>query len=130
MNDITRMNENELSLNISGRAGSWHDDYKNNPHIFIGNIAPDVSQEELLIIFSQYGEIDDINIIKDRNTNTRKPFCFLTYFDYRSAILAIDNLNMLELKGKNLRVDHASNESYNPSKYGRKIPDLFKDCSS
>ena len=41
----------------------------------------------------RYGEIVDVNLVRDRSTGKSKGFCFVAYEDQRSTILAVDNLN-------------------------------------
>lgn len=58
---------------------------------------------------SQYGEIEDINLVRDENSGKSKGFCFLKYEDARSCVLAVDNLSGAEVCGRSLRVDHVEN---------------------
>merc|ERR1712071_451433 len=57
-------------------------------------------------IFSQYGEVANLNLVRDKVTGKTKGFCFLCYEDQRSTILAVDNLNSTKVCGRTLRVDH------------------------
>ena len=41
----------------------------------------------------RYGEIVNINLVRDKRTKKSKGFCFLAYEDQRSTVLAVDNLN-------------------------------------
>ena len=41
----------------------------------------------------RYGEIVNINLVRDRKSGKPKGFCFLAYEDQRSTVLAVDNLN-------------------------------------
>jgi RNA-binding motif X-linked protein 2 len=36
--EIQRLNERELQLGLTGRGGSYHDDYKDSAYIFVGNL--------------------------------------------------------------------------------------------
>lgn len=60
-------------------------------------------------MFSQYGEVMDVNMPKDKETAKSRGFAFLMYEDQRSTILAVDNLNGATLLDKTLRVDHVQN---------------------
>lgn len=42
----------------------------------------------------------------DEETGKNRGFAFLKYEDWRSTILAVDNLNGAKLRGRTLRVDH------------------------
>ena len=41
----------------------------------------------------RYGEIVNINYVRDKATGKPKGFCFLCFEDQRSTILTVDNLN-------------------------------------
>ena len=60
----------------------------------------------MLCVFSQWGEIEDINLVRDDATGKSKGFCFIKFEDQRSTILAVDNFNGATLMGRLLRVDH------------------------
>lgn len=77
-------------------------------------------------MFSQYGEILDINLIRDKKTGKSKGFAFLRYEDQRSTILAVDNLTGSTVLGRKLRVDHV-NEYKQPKKEGENAEDWDQD---
>lgn len=130
---IAALNESELKLAIDGSLkGSWHDEYKDSAVIFVGGLDPGLTEGDVITIFSQYGEILDINLPKWSSSSARPPrvdgktversereqreaearvgkrrgFGFLLYEDQRSTILAVDNLNGAQVLQKTLRVDH------------------------
>ena len=41
----------------------------------------------------RYGEVVNINLVREKSSGKSKGFCFLCYEDQRSTILAVDNLN-------------------------------------
>lgn len=45
----------------------------------------------------RYGEIVNINLVRDKSTGKSKGFCFLAYEDQRSTILAVDNFNAIKV---------------------------------
>ena len=45
----------------------------------------------------RYGEIVNINLVRDKKTGKTKGFCFLCYEDQRSTILAVDNFNGIKV---------------------------------
>ncbi|NXC04676.1 RBMX2 protein, partial [Orthonyx spaldingii] len=69
---------------------------------------------DVICVFSQYGEVVNINLVRDKKTGKSKGFCFLCYEDQRSTILAVDNFNGIKIKGRTIRVDHVAN--YRPPK--------------
>ncbi|EPQ58970.1 RNA-binding domain-containing protein, partial [Gloeophyllum trabeum ATCC 11539] len=109
--EINRINDRELDIIASGGA-SWHDEYKDSAYIFIGGLHFDLTEGDVITIFSQrvvYGEVMDVNLPRDKNTGKTRGFGFLMYEDQRSTVLAVDNLNGANVLGRVLRVDHVKN---------------------
>jgi RNA-binding motif protein, X-linked 2 len=106
--EIKRINEKELESNIVAglTAGSWHDTYKKSAWVYFGGLPDDLSEGDIVCIASQFGEVEDINLVRDKGTGASKGFCFLKYEDQRSTVLAVDNLNGTEVLGRTLRCDH------------------------
>ncbi|KAJ6460728.1 hypothetical protein C8R47DRAFT_1160380 [Mycena vitilis] len=102
--EINKINQLELDLGVSG--ASWHDEYKDSAYIFVGGIPFDLTEGDVITIFSQYGEVMDLNMPRDKETGKRRGFAFLMYEDQRSTVLAVDNLNGATVLEKTLRVDH------------------------
>ena len=100
------MNADELAHGIAGTSASWHEQYKNNAWVFAGGLAENLNEGDVLAVFSQYGEIEDLHLVRDPDSGKSKGFGFLKYEDERSTVLAVDNLNGYTLLGKTLRVDH------------------------
>jgi RNA recognition motif-containing protein len=65
------------------------------------------TEETLRDLFSQYGEVDSIKIITDRETGRVKGFGFITMNDDAAAQKAIDELNGKEVDGRALRINEA-----------------------
>ncbi|KDR84113.1 hypothetical protein GALMADRAFT_219979 [Galerina marginata CBS 339.88] len=105
--EINKINQAELDLGLSG--ASWHDEYKDSAYIFVGGLHYDLTEGDMITIFSQYGEVLDLNMPRDKDTGARKGFAFLMYEDQRSTVLAVDNLNGAKVLEKTLRVDHVKN---------------------
>lgn len=47
----------------------------------------------MVIVFSEFGEVVDIRLARDKETGKSRGFAFLAYEDQRSTILAVDNFN-------------------------------------
>ncbi|KZO94854.1 hypothetical protein CALVIDRAFT_565260 [Calocera viscosa TUFC12733] len=103
--EIQRINDRELQL---GSQGSWHDQYKDSAYIFIGGLPYELTEGDVIAIFSQYGEPVNVNMPRDKVTGKQRGFAFLMYEDQRSTVLAVDNLNGAIVLGRTLRVDHVS----------------------
>lgn len=104
---IQNINSKEASLGISEDA-SWHAKYKDSAYVYVGGIPFDLTEGDLLAVFAQYGEIVDVNLVRDKGTGKSKGFAFVAYEDQRSTILAVDNLNGAQILGRIIRVDHVA----------------------
>ncbi|KAG4300892.1 hypothetical protein PCK1_002969 [Pneumocystis canis] len=104
--EIARINAAQMGVSESE---SWHAQYKDSAYIYIGGLPYDLTEGDIICIFSQYGEPLDINLIRDKKTGKSKGFCFLKYEDQRSTILAVDNLSGAKVLGRTLKVDHVLN---------------------
>ena len=65
-----------------------------------------MNEGDIVIVFSQYGEVVDCRLARDQKTGQSKGFAFLAYEDQRSTVLAVDNLNGIDLCGRMISVDH------------------------
>ncbi|CAI5441344.1 unnamed protein product [Caenorhabditis angaria] len=110
------LNDRELSLGYSGDLKkSWHSKYNDSAWIYVGGLNYDLTEGDMIAVFSQWGEVVNINMVRDRKTGKSKGFCFLCYQDQRSTILAVDNFNGITLAKRIIRVDHV--EEYKVPKY-------------
>ena len=103
--EIQTLNQRELEQGVSTEA-SWHADYRDTAYIYIGGLPFDLSEGDIITIFSQYGEPVYINLVRDKETGKSKGFAFLKYEDQRSTDLAVDNLGGTTVMGRVLKVDH------------------------
>ncbi len=76
-------------------------------NIYVGNLSPDVTEEDLNNLFSKYGKVASVKIIKDMYSNISKGFGFLELSQNSEAQTAINELNTKELKGKEIVVNEA-----------------------
>ncbi|XP_030505724.2 zinc finger CCCH domain-containing protein 25 [Cannabis sativa] len=104
---IQNINAKEATLGISEEA-SWHAKYKDSAYVYVGGIPFDLTEGDLLAVFAQYGEILDVNLVRDKGTGKSKGFAFVAYEDQRSTNLAVDNLNGAQVLGRTIRVDHVT----------------------
>jgi RNA-binding motif protein, X-linked 2 len=107
--EINRINQAELESGIVGTSASWHDQYKLSAWVYIGNLPTQLTEGDVLAVMSQWGEIEDINLVREEDTGKSRGFCFLKYEDSRSCVLAVDNFNGTKILGRSMRVDHVEN---------------------
>ncbi|RMY95425.1 hypothetical protein D0862_08759 [Hortaea werneckii] len=102
---VQRLNDLELQKVVPPNA-SWHTDYRDTAYIYIGGLPFELSEGDVLTIFSQYGNPVHINLVRDKETGKSKGFAFLKYEDQRSCDLAVDNLSGAGVMGRVISVDH------------------------
>lgn len=79
--------------------------------VFVGNISFNARDEELDQIFSEFGEISEAAIIKDRETGRSRGYGFVTFESSESAQKAIDAMNLKEIFGRPLNVKTADSKN-------------------
>ena len=77
-------------------------------YIYIGGLPYDLTEGDVVCIFSQYGEPVDVQLSRDKSTGRSRGFCWLKYEDQRSTVLAVDNLSGVKVLGRTLKVDHVA----------------------
>ncbi|KAA0193448.1 hypothetical protein HAZT_HAZT002574 [Hyalella azteca] len=117
--NIQNLNLRELEARVPF-AQSWHQQYKDSAWIFIGGLDYDLTEGDIICLFSQYGEVANINLVRDKKTGKSKGFAFLCFENQLSTVLSVDNLNSIKLCGRTIRVDHV--EEY-------KVPKMREDMA-
>ncbi len=76
-------------------------------NIFVGNLPYQTEESQVQDLFARYGDVASVKIILDNMTGRSKGFGFVTMNDEESAQKAIQELNGVDLGGKNLTVNEA-----------------------
>ena len=76
-------------------------------NIFVGNLAFTATENDLRQLFEQYGAVEKVNIITDRETGRSRGFGFVEMPDSNAAKAAIDALQGTQLSGRPLTVNEA-----------------------
>ena len=76
-------------------------------NIFVGNLSFQTTQEDLHAAFAQYGNVEKVNIVTDRDTGQSRGFAFVEMTERRDAETAIAQLNGAEMNGRALNVNEA-----------------------
>ncbi|CAF0749196.1 unnamed protein product [Adineta ricciae] len=111
MNSITKarllneLNEKELQTGAANTNKSWHNVYRESAWIYVGGLDFQLTEGDVLCVFSQWGEIVNMNLLRDKKT-------------------AVDNFNGIKLAGRQIRVDHVKN--YKPPKEHENDDDLIR----
>ncbi|MDW7773601.1 MAG: RNA-binding protein [Desulfobulbaceae bacterium] len=76
-------------------------------NIYVGQLPYSVTADELRDIFSEYGEIAELNIIMDKFSGRSKGFGFIDMPNNSEADKAIKALNKSMLQGREIKVNQA-----------------------
>ena len=76
-------------------------------NIYIGNLAQDVTGEELKTMFAVFGEVESAKVIKERFSGKSRGFGFVEMPSNAEADQAIKALNHQFVKGRNIKVNPA-----------------------
>ena len=75
--------------------------------LYVGNLSYSTNESDLKDLFSQYGEVESVNIIIDRDTGRSKGFGFVELTERGDGEKAIAELNGSEVDGRQLKVNEA-----------------------
>jgi len=75
--------------------------------LFVGNMSFQTTQESLEALFTNYGAVDEVAVITDRETGRPRGFAFVTMPDDGEAKAAMEALDGSEFEGRNLNVNEA-----------------------
>lgn len=76
-------------------------------NIFVGNLSNDVNEDDLMGLFSEFGQVREVKVIRDLFTQQSKGFGFVEMPGLAEAQKAINELNTKEVKGKKITVNEA-----------------------
>jgi cold-inducible RNA-binding protein len=76
-------------------------------NIYVGNLAFTASEDDVRQLFEQYGAVDKVSLITDRDTGRAKGFGFVEMPDSRAAQSALQGLNGKDHQGRALTVNEA-----------------------
>jgi len=76
-------------------------------NIYVGNLSSEVTDADLETVFSNYGKVSSVKIIRDMFTQESRGFGFVEMSNRNEAEKAIEQLNAYEIKGKKIVVNEA-----------------------
>lgn len=76
-------------------------------NIYVGNLSQDVTDDDLQGLFSEFGQVKSVKVIRDMFSGESKGFGFVEMPGQSEAQKAMDELNTKEVKGKKLVVNEA-----------------------
>jgi RNA recognition motif-containing protein len=75
--------------------------------LYVGNLSYNVTEEQLRELFGQAGQIKEVTMIMDRDTQRPKGFGFVEMMTQVEAQKAIEMFNEHELDGRRMTVNFA-----------------------
>lgn len=81
----------------------------NKTKIYVGNLSYNSTQEDISDFFSEYGKIENVHLMIDRDTQRSRGFAFVTFEKEEGAENALES-NGKDLQGRALRVNLAHNK--------------------
>jgi RNA recognition motif-containing protein len=85
-------------------------------NIHIGNLAYNVTEDDLRNIFSNFGEVSIVNIIKERSSGQSKGFGFVEMPNNSEADKAMKALNGSKLKDQAIKLSQAKPPAKRPQR--------------
>jgi RNA recognition motif-containing protein len=83
-------------------------------NIFVGNLDFSATESSIRSLFEQYGNVDRVNLVTDRDTGRSRGFAFVEMGDAAEADRAIAALNGSEVNGRALNVNEARPKTGGP----------------
>ena len=75
--------------------------------IYVGNLSFNSSEQDLQDMFSEFGTVQSVKIIEDRETGRSRGFAFVEMSSNEEAQSAIAGLNGREIDGRALTINEA-----------------------
>ena len=79
----------------------------NPKKLFVGNLPFNTTQDELVEVFAQHGEIVEAKLVTDRMSGRSKGIAFIEFSTEEDAAKAMEALNNTELGGRTIFVSVA-----------------------
>jgi len=75
--------------------------------VYVGNLPFSVDEDELRNMFSSFGDIEEVSLIKDKFSGRSKGFGFVTFKDDEAGSKAVSDMNGKDMQGRELKVSEA-----------------------
>ncbi|CAG8543137.1 2992_t:CDS:2, partial [Acaulospora colombiana] len=103
----------ESDLGTSSRHG-----VSSKTRIFIGDLSWKLTEKQLKTEFDQFGTVNEVLVVKDRNSGLSKGYGFVSFEEKHAASDAIKVMNGQHIEGRPIRVEAAEERSID-DRYGK-----------
>ncbi|MHC4148573.1 MAG: RNA recognition motif domain-containing protein [Planctomycetota bacterium] len=76
-------------------------------NIYVGNLSRDVTEDDLRQAFEAFGQVESVNVVKDKISGESRGFGFVQMPSMNEANAAITGMNNKDLKGRNVNAAEA-----------------------
>uniref|UniRef100_A0A6Q2YQZ2 RRM domain-containing protein n=1 Tax=Esox lucius TaxID=8010 RepID=A0A6Q2YQZ2_ESOLU len=77
-------------------------------HVFVGDLSPEITTEDVKAAFGPFGRISDARVVKDMATGKSKGYGFVSFFNKWDAENAIQQMGGQWLGGRQIRTNWAT----------------------
>jgi RNA recognition motif-containing protein len=84
--------------------------------LYVGNLPYNVDEGQVREMFEEFGDVESVDMINDRETGRFRGFCFVA-MDNAGADAAIEGLNGTQYGGRELKVNEAKPREARPNNY-------------
>ncbi len=78
-----------------------------NTKLYVGNLPYETTESDLQALFEATGQVNTVNIVRDRSTGQARGFAFVEMNDADGAQRAVSELNQHQFGGRSLTVNEA-----------------------
>ncbi|XP_008333656.1 nucleolysin TIA-1-like isoform X3 [Cynoglossus semilaevis] len=98
----------EVKVNWATTPTSQKKDTSNHFHVFVGDLSPEITTEDVRAAFGPFGRISDARVVKDMATGKSKGYGFVSFFNKWDAENAIQQMGGQWLGGRQIRTNWAT----------------------
>ncbi len=78
-----------------------------NTRLYVGNLSFNSTADSIRSVFTEFGNVDDVHLVTDRETGRSRGFAFVTMSNAEEATKAIAGTDGRSVDGRPLRVNQA-----------------------
>jgi len=103
-----------LKVNWATRPDGIKKDTSKDHHIFVGDLAQELTTLDLQKEFEKFGKISEARVVRDAQTNRSKGYGFVAFLKKESAEMAISEMNNKSICGREVRTNWATSRKLPP----------------